>query len=188
MFPSTDTLPPKYAPYAVYGLGIITKYFFSDWDFLAFLLVFVALDTVTDILVAIRMRAFSPKQITAFFYKVLAYGVMLIVAHGLTHFKINGVVNWLFKLVDAVIYTILMGREAISILDNVTKLDPELLPEPIKRRLVQAIISVPERVLNSFIGRALPLDPNDPAPAPPEPAPLPEPAPVEAAEQPPTAP
>lgn len=180
MLSTTVFLPPKYAPYLAYGVGIVTRYLFNDWDFLAFLLVFVALDTLTDALVALKSRTFTVAKIGHFVNKCFAYAALLIVAHGLTNFKIHEGVNWLFKLVDAVIYTILMGREAVCIVDNVTKLDPELLPEPIKAKLVQAILSVPERVLNSFTTRELALDPSTP-PAPIAPELIPEPAPVEAA-------
>lgn len=182
--PTTTALPTKYASFAAYALSVVSRYFFNDWDFLAFLLVFVAINALTDALVAFKGRTFTTAKISRFLTKAVGYAALLIVAHGLTNFRIHEGTNWLFKLVDAVIYTILMGREAICIVDNVTKLDPELLPEPLKNKLVAAILSVPERVLNAFTTRELALDPTAPPVPATVPEPLPEPAPVEAAEQP----
>lgn len=137
-------------------------------------MVFVVLDTVTGIIAAIIAHELSSRKFGRFASKLFIYSVLLIVTHGLTHFQIHSVLNFVYKAFDGITYTFLMGREAISILENLNKIDPELIPESISKRLQGAISSVPERLIDNFTAKPL------------EEAPTltPEAAPVEAAEQP----
>lgn len=148
-------------------------------------MIFVTLDTITGLLAAWKCKEVNSRKLGRFATKLLVYSVLLIITHGLTSFRIHSVVNWFYKAFDAIVYTFLMGREAISILENLHRLDPELIPEAISKRLQTAITSVPERLIDSFSAKQLegekaPESEAEPTPAP---EPTPDAAPVESAAQ-----
>ncbi len=169
---------PKPAQLATIAGALVTRYLFSDWEFLVFLLVFVALSGVTGFVADFHEGKLSRAAFRRFLNKIFIYSILLIMAHGLTHFKIQEVVNWLFKTIDSVIYTGLMANEAISIISNVTRIDPELIPPAVSTRLIAAVASVPNRVLDYFAAKPLTDAPEAPAVVP---EPIPEAAPEPAA-------
>lgn len=172
---------PKPAQLATLAVALITRYLFNDWEFLGYLLVFVCLGGVTGLFADYMQGKLSRSAFGRFWRKVFIYAVMLMVAHGLTRFEIHGAVNWVFKTVDALIYTFLMGWEAVYILKNLTQIDPELLPPALRARLELAIMAVPAKLFDAFTAQPL----TNPAEAPTmEPAPVkiqPDPAPVSTA-------
>ena len=77
-------------------------------------------------------------------------------------------------MIDAVIYTLLMGREAVYILGNLAKIDPELIPATLRARLELAIMAVPNRIIDNLATsppERLPADKMD-SPLPPDTAPV----------------
>jgi len=103
------------------------KYVYSDWNFLAFLLVLMFLDLVTGVVKAWKKGKFITS--TGFrdtVIKVFQYGIFLIVIHVLISFQINGETVALLNYADEAGYTFLIVIEAKSIFENLQSINPKL--------------------------------------------------------------
>ena len=113
----------------------VDKYIFNDWQFVISLVIVLAIDTVLGVLISIRNRTFSSQGFGKFFEKVLIYMSVLILTHVLGHYRIDGIENHVFNWFDHFTYSAIMIREAISILENVSKLKPDLVPGWVLKKL-----------------------------------------------------
>lgn len=117
--------------------NILEKYIFKDWEFLAFLIVLIMVDTALGIYKHWKMKTVSSKGFSQLFEKILIYTAALVVTHVMTNFMVSGEPNALFGWVDRLIYGAIMVREAISIFENIGAINSRLLPIWILKRLKQ---------------------------------------------------
>ncbi|MDF7810749.1 bacteriophage holin [Hymenobacter sp. YC55] len=146
---------------------IVRTYLFDDWQFLGFLLTLIVVDTVTGVIRSWQRSQISSRGFSRFFTKVLVYLSLLVLAHVMTSFTIKGKVNVLFQWFDTFVYCVMMAREALSVLENLATMAPELVPKKLIKRL--ALFSEDPEA-------ALPVIAPEPEP---QPAPVPEPEAVE---------
>lgn len=106
----------------------IETYIYSDWNFLASLLVLIALDTITGIAKHWRAGTVSSKGFGNVIGKLLLYGVVLIVVKHLGNIA-------LLQWVGDFAMSALLLREGISVLENVAVLRPGLLPKGLLKKL-----------------------------------------------------
>ncbi|PSR53914.1 hypothetical protein AHMF7605_10490 [Adhaeribacter arboris] len=121
-------------------LGLINRYIFSDWSFIAFLMVAVSLDTVTGIWVAYKFRKIHSMRLRKqFCEKVAQYGVGLILVHILSSHLVDGQPNQAFNTLmpyfKGVMYMVFLGAECISVDENMGKLGLPFLPKWFRRRM-----------------------------------------------------
>lgn len=115
--------------------SIVEKYIFSDWEFLMFLVVLVACDTILGFYKAWKSKTIESKAWGQVIEKFLLYSMVLIVANVLTKFTVNGDTSSIFNWIDDVFFGALLVREAISILENIGEIKPDFLPAWILKRL-----------------------------------------------------
>lgn len=113
------------------------KYIFSDWEFLPFIIVLIALDTLTGVWKSVKRHDFSSYSFGGFMTKVILYAVFLAVIHNLTNFSQKETVVAMFSWVQQLCYAALVVREAVSIIENIGVIAPKLLPKWILKRLRQ---------------------------------------------------
>lgn len=118
-------------------IRLFEKYIFNDWHFFIFLSVLVALDTLLGLIKHWKLNTLSSKGFGDFFTKFINYVAVLVVTHVLKNFEIGGSSNIIFSWVDDAIYSALVLREAISILENAGAISPGLLPNWILKKLKQ---------------------------------------------------
>lgn len=114
---------------------LFERYIFADWEFLRFLIVFMTLDTVVSWWFHIKQRSFSSKGFSMLFVKIIIYAVLLIIAHGFASYTIGGEPVEPLKWFRSFICTALLIREAISIVENLNKIMPGIIPRRITRYL-----------------------------------------------------
>jgi phage-related holin len=111
--------------------AIFNKYIFADWDFGFVLALFVLLDTSTGIWKAWKLKRVSSHKLGGVFTKIVLYAVVLMVVHGLTNFSGGDRLLW----VKDGVYLGLLVREGLSILENVSRINPNLVPKWLLVRL-----------------------------------------------------
>lgn len=114
---------------------LFEKYIFSDYEFLIFLIVIVSIDTVIGFLKAFHLHNVSSKGFSLIFTKFIVYTSLLILTHTLKHYTVAGEPNHIFGWIDNFIYSAIILREAISILENIAAIYPNLLPKSLLKRL-----------------------------------------------------
>lgn len=114
---------------------LFERYIFADWEFLRFLIVFMTLDTVVSWWYHIKQRDFSSKGFSRLFVKIIIYSVLLIIAHGFATYTIAGEQVEPLKWFRSFICTALLIRESISIVENLNKIMPGIIPPIITRYL-----------------------------------------------------
>lgn len=107
---------------------IVEKYLFNDWQFLYALFVLVLLDTSLGIWRNLKTKTLSSRGFAGFFEKLGLYASFLIVTHVLITFTVSGKSIGVFAWIDSVFYSAIMVREAISILENIGAIKPDLIP------------------------------------------------------------
>jgi toxin secretion/phage lysis holin len=150
---------------------LVRQYLFADWQFAGFLFTLILVDTITGVLRSWQKRQVSSRAFSRIFIKCLVYLLLLILAHVMTSFTIKGKVNVVFQWFDTFIYCAMMAREALSVLENLATVAPELVPKVLLKRL--ALFSEdPEAALRQ-LKPAPPAEVALPA-AEPGPAPIPD--------------
>ncbi|WP_215242169.1 bacteriophage holin [Dyadobacter helix] len=114
---------------------VLDTYFFSDWQFVLFLIIMIMVDTALGTCRAWKKKNLESRAWARLFEKLLLYGAVLIMSHVLIRFPISGSATGLFDWVDDVLYCAIMVREALSIFENVGEIKPDLLPAWILARL-----------------------------------------------------
>jgi toxin secretion/phage lysis holin len=116
-------------------VAVVEKYFFKDWEFLRFLCVLVVLDTMLGVHRRWVAHAISSRGFSRLFTKAIIYLVLLVLTHVLTTFPLHGEANVFFKWFDIFMYSCMMAREALSILEHASLIDPTLVPKALVKRL-----------------------------------------------------
>ena len=111
------------------------KYVFDDWDFLPFIVVIVVIDTITGVWKSWKRGDFSSYSFGGFMTKVILYALYLFVIHNLSNFSQKESVQSLFEWVEQLGYAAIIVREAISVIENIGAISPNLLPKWILKRL-----------------------------------------------------
>lgn len=111
------------------------KYIFSDWEFLIFLGVIVAVDTLLGVVKALYLREFSSKGFGMLLRKILVYAGALVATSALVRFTVDGAPQGAFRFFDNVVFSAIMVREAISIFENIAEIDPDAMPKWILKYL-----------------------------------------------------
>ncbi len=109
-------------------LDIVNVYLFSDWEFMISLLIITHIDTVLGVWLAVRNQQVSSRGFAGYFEKHIIYALFLIMCHVLTHLKIDGREVAFFQWVNNMFYVAILVREAISILEKVGAIKPNLIP------------------------------------------------------------
>ena len=113
----------------------IEKYLFSDWEFLKFLILFMTIDTLVSWWYHIKQKTFSSKGFAQLFTKIIIYSLLLILSHGFAVHTIGGETLDPLKWFRTFICTALMVREGISIVENMNKIKPGIIPPAITKYL-----------------------------------------------------
>ena len=116
-------------------LGAIDKYIFGDWEFVKFLVVVMVLDTVLGLVKHIIRKDVSSKAWGMISRKVIIYAAVLVLAHVMCNFKIDGEVVESFIWFRNFACSALMVREAISIIENVEEICPGFFPAWVIKKL-----------------------------------------------------
>lgn len=116
-------------------VDLTEKYLFKDWEFLKFLVVLIIIDTIISWIYHILHKDFSSKGIGMIFIKLIVYAALLIVGHVLGNYTIDGHASETFTWFRSLMCTALLVRESISIIENVGKLNPNLVPLQIRKIL-----------------------------------------------------
>lgn len=119
-------------------IAIFEKYIFSDWQFVAFMAVLIAVDTITGVWYAFEKGDFSSNRLGGLIRKIILYVLALVSVHAATSFTVDGHENMLMEIVgialDSVIYSCFMIRELLSITENLGKLGFVFLPPWVMKR------------------------------------------------------
>ena len=108
-------------------LPTFERYVFSDWDFLAYLLVMMLCDLASGLGVALKDRvAVTSIGLRRTVLKCIQYGLFLIVMHVLAHFTIKGEEQIAYHYITQGAFILLMGIEGKSVLENLKKMDDRL--------------------------------------------------------------
>ena len=116
-------------------LVLVEKYLFNDWQFLGSLCVLVMVDTVFGVQRHWVGHNISSRGFSRLFTKASVYLGLLVLTHQLTTFRIHGEPNQIFTWFDKFMYSCMMAREAVSILEHVALLEPRLVPKGLLKRL-----------------------------------------------------
>ena len=96
----------------------ITKYVFSDKEYLIFLLVIILADLLAKIYSIRKDKSikFSYKELLGgFFDKTLKYMAWLVMVHVLVHFTVDNQQNGWFDSFQKILLAILIAKESVSI-------------------------------------------------------------------------
>lgn len=107
--------------------NFITKYIFSDFNFLKYLVIAVVIDLITGIAKAwTKKEAVTSKGLRSTIIKFIQYGSFLVITHVLSSFEINGEqvnsMQWISKLA----YEFIMLIEVKSVYENIVAINPKL--------------------------------------------------------------
>ena len=111
------------------------EYFFQDWQFAYYLAILILIDTILGLWRNLKSRTISSRGFARFFEKVALYFIVLILTHVLTHFRIEGEPVRLLGWIDDSFFVAMIIREAISILENIAVIYPELIPNSLLNKL-----------------------------------------------------
>jgi phage-related holin len=116
-------------------LVVVEKYLFKDWHFLGSLCVLIMVDTVFGVQHHWVKHSISSRAFSRLFTKCTIYLGLLVLTHQLTTFEIDGVPNQVFTWFDTFMYSCMMAREAVSILEHMSGVAPGLVPKGLLKRL-----------------------------------------------------
>ena len=116
-------------------LAIVQKYIFADWEFLRYLGVLIVVDTVLGVQRRWVARTISSRGFSRLFTKSGIYLALLVLTHVMSSFTVHGEVNVFFKWFDTFMYSCMMAREALSILEHAALIEPRLVPKALLKRL-----------------------------------------------------
>ena len=115
--------------------GLFNTYIFNDWSFLVYLVIMIMIDTILGVWKAFKYGNLSSARFGGLVIKSVLYAIFLVVIHNLTNFSTNDVTKSIFMWVEELCYAALLVREAISIIENIGAIKPDLLPVWILKRL-----------------------------------------------------
>lgn len=98
-------------------------------------MILIVIDTLVSWVYHIKNRDFSSKGFAMIITKLIIYSALLIVSHVLGNFTIEGGSIESYAWFKSIICNALIIRESISIVENSSKLCPNLVPSRIKKYL-----------------------------------------------------
>ncbi len=110
-------------------IALIEKYFYSDWEFLKFLVIMIAGDTFLGFLKHWKKKSLSSKAWGQIIFKLISYMSLLIVAHVFVSYRIGGEQMYFFGWFEKLVLTSLLVKEGISILENIGAINDSLVPK-----------------------------------------------------------
>jgi phage-related holin len=116
-------------------LALVEKYLFDDWNFLSSLGVLILVDTVFGVQHHWVLHTISSRAFSRLFTKCFIYLGLLVLTHVLTTFQVHGKPQVLFSWFDTFMYSCMMAREGLSILEHVAGIEPRLVPKALLKRL-----------------------------------------------------
>ena len=105
------------------------KYLFSDWQYLVFLVIMVAIDSILGAYAAYKRQELSSKGWGKIIEKLLIYFSFLVMTHVLMFVTINGQKVTLLSWLDDTLFFAILIREAISVVENAALINPTLVPK-----------------------------------------------------------
>ena len=115
-------------------MNFINIYIFNDWDFLIWLGLLIAIDTIVGIIRSVKEKIFNPTSLGKVFFKIVLYALSLITVHILIYFKVNGEHPSLMNWIDQVFFSAMMSREGWSIFKHIALIYPDFFPKWILKR------------------------------------------------------
>lgn len=104
--------------------AFINKWLWSDWEFLQWLGILIAADLASGIFKSwMKKETIASEGLRKTIIKFAQYGGLLIVVHVLENFTIKGETVGIYSWMTVPSYTLLMGVEALSILENLQELN-----------------------------------------------------------------
>lgn len=113
----------------------IEKFIFSDWNFLIYLGVFISLDTLLGLGLALYYWQVSAKKFGGIAVKGIIYGPVLIIGHVFENFEVSGNPMEGGYYLKFIFYTGLLAVEGISIIKNLGRVNKKFVPLFILKRL-----------------------------------------------------
>lgn len=110
-------------------VDFFTNYVYDDVSYLKSLAVICLVDTVLGFYIAFITKTISPKGFSKIFKKIITYASALIMSHVLVSFTIHDKPFIVFSWLDTVIFSAIMVNEALSILENIARVYPGLIPD-----------------------------------------------------------
>jgi hypothetical protein len=117
-------------------LKFIETYMYADWQFLNFLVVLIAINSLLGLYVQYKKHTLT-KLISLWLQKVLIYACYLILVHIISHFTIEGEKNQYFGWFNGIANAALIIRESIYILENMGAIRSGLIPRWLLKKLKQ---------------------------------------------------
>lgn len=115
--------------------SVFNTYIFNDWSFLIYLVILICFDTFLGVWKALKYGDLNSARFGGLVIKSVLYAIFLVVIHNLTNFSNNDITKAIFSWVEELCYAALLVREAISIIENIGAIKPDLLPVWILKRL-----------------------------------------------------
>jgi len=122
-------------------LNFFECYVFDDWQFMQFMIILIVLDSILGIWRAIKRKEVSSKGFGMIFKKLFIYMSLLILSHVLVNFKIEGKPSLIFMWFDDLVYSAILLRESISILENVAIIYPNAVSKLVLEKLKEFELS-----------------------------------------------
>jgi toxin secretion/phage lysis holin len=121
---------------------LFEKFIFNDWQFAAFVVVAVGVDTLTGIAKALKLGKFNSSKLgKGVLAKLIGYGAALIIVHVILNAPVRGseneVIGTIVPWLDAVVYSFILIREAISVVENLGAFGIRPLPKWLLARFQQ---------------------------------------------------
>lgn len=116
-------------------IDVFEQYIFKDWVFLVYLIVLIFIDSILGLAKAWRKNQVSSSGWKMIFTKLIMYFTVLILAHVIANFSVAGNSIIIFQWVQTFICCAIIVREAISIMENIGEIYPNLLPKWILAKL-----------------------------------------------------
>lgn len=113
----------------------IEKYVFKDWEFVKYLVVLIVIDTLISWVYHIKEKDFSSKGFGMIFVKLFSYISLLSLGHILSSYTVQNSEVTTFTWINSLICTSLLIRESISIIENISKLNNNLVPTWLRKIL-----------------------------------------------------
>jgi phage-related holin len=115
-------------------LEMFERYVYADWEFLRFLFILFALDTVAGVWWQAKRRNLSSRGFGRIFVKLTIYGMLLVMAHVFDSFTVHGERVPLSDWFGNFICTALLVKEAFSIVEKLDLIYPGVIPKGLRER------------------------------------------------------
>lgn len=108
---------------------IVETYFFDDWEFLKYLIVAMLIDWMWGFALAWKTATISQEGFRKFGKKLAEYATLLILGHVMLRARSGGDPMTIFSYLTTTMHGYLLVREAISILEKIARVSPNLVPK-----------------------------------------------------------